>query len=314
MPSRKPSTSSPKKPRKKADDVAIVSYVPALHAGYKRLFDRYPGADIYVLDESIVEQFEHLRKELRGLKPPEAAKAIAAWGHKTETIAWVDIPHKLASYITVVAPRDEIAEKLQQHVAGLSLRLEEVFLRWDRRVREAAQDALDPDRVVSMKASDRALMQQVVEEAKKSTNIWRRVGAAIVKNGKVVSIMANQHQPLPHSNWTDGDPRNNANRGTSIDISTDMHAEARLIADAAKRGMALEGCEIYVVTFPCPTCAKLIANSGIKSCYYAVGYAVLDGKEVLQAYGVRLVQVEGVAVNDPNPAVWMPYPEKQQPV
>jgi dCMP deaminase len=308
MPSQKPSTNSPKTP--KSTNTALIAYVPALHAGYKRLFDKYAGADIYVLDRSIIEHFDHLRKDIRSLQPEEAVAAIAGWGHSVQTVAWGDVPATLADYANIVAPNDEIAEKLQRQLKNAYLQLEEVFLRWDRRALEAAQDALDPERAVSHKAADQKIMQQVAAEAAKSTNIWRRVAAAVVKNGKVMSIMSNQHQPLAHSNWTDGDPRNNANRGTSIDISTDMHAEARLIADAAKHGTALQGCDIYVTTFPCPTCAKLIANAGFKHCYYAVGYAMLDGKEVLDANDVELIQIEGVALDDTNPDVWVKYPEK----
>ena len=308
MPSRKPSTNSPKTP--KPTQTAIIAYVPVLHSGYKRLFDKYPKADIYILGKSVIREFDHLRKDIRSLVPEEAAQSVRAWGRKAQVVEWPEIADKAKNYTSIIAPKDEIAEKLQDTTRGIKLQLEDVFLRWDRRVREAAEDALDPERTISTKAADQEIMQQIVEESRKSTNIWRRVGAAVVKNGKILSIKANQHQPLAHSNWTDGDPRNNANRGTSIDVSTDMHAEARLIAEAAKRGTVLAGCDIYVTTFPCPTCAKLIAGAGFKTCFYAVGYAMLDGKEVLEANDVKLVQVEGVSIDDPNPNVWVRYPEK----
>ncbi len=304
------STSSSKMPKGAPQKIAIIAYVPVLHAGYKRLFDKHPEAEIFVLDESLIEQFDHLRKDIRSLRPQTVAAALRGWGRSAQTLAWKDIQSAMADYVSVVAPRDEIAEKLELLLPAEILRLEEVFLRWDRRAREAKHDVLDPDRLISRKTADQKIMQRIAAEAHKSTNIWRRVGAAVVKNGKIVSIMSNQHQPLAHSNWTDGDPRNNANRGTSIDISTDMHAEARLIAEAAKLGTPLQGCALYVTTFPCPTCAKLIANAGFTACYYAVGYATLDGKEVLEAYGVELIQVEGVILDDPNLNVWVSYPEK----
>ena len=49
---------------------------------------------------------------------------------------------------------------------------------------------------------------------------------------------------------------------------------------------------MYVTTFPCPTCAKLIAYSGIKKLYAGGGYAVLDGELVLKAKGVKIIFVE----------------------
>ena len=39
-----------------------------------------------------------------------------------------------------------------------------------------------------------------------------------------------------------------------------MHAEARLIAAAAREGRATAGAVLYVTDFPCPPCAKLIAG------------------------------------------------------
>jgi len=42
------------------------------------------------------------------------------------------------------------------------------------------------------------------------------------------------------------------------------HAEANAITQAAKHGIALNGCSIYVESYPCSTCCKLIIQSGIK--------------------------------------------------
>ncbi|HQN99326.1 MAG TPA: deaminase, partial [Bacteroidales bacterium] len=42
------------------------------------------------------------------------------------------------------------------------------------------------------------------------------------------------------------------------------HAEQNAIAQAARRGIALEGATIYCRMTPCHTCAMLIINCGIK--------------------------------------------------
>jgi dCMP deaminase len=42
-----------------------------------------------------------------------------------------------------------------------------------------------------------------------------------------------------------------------------VHAEANAIASAAKAGVSLENCFIYIDTFPCSSCTKLIIQSGI---------------------------------------------------
>ena len=61
-----------------------------------------------------------------------------------------------------------------------------------------------------------------------------------------------------------GDPRSNFDAGKNIELSKFIHAEASLIAQAAKQGAKLEGASIYVTTFPCPVCARLVATAGLR--------------------------------------------------
>ncbi|NCS97095.1 MAG: deoxycytidylate deaminase, partial [Candidatus Pacebacteria bacterium] len=89
----------------------------------------------------------------------------------------------------------------------------------------------------------------------------------------------------------DSDPRNSFHKGEHIELSTAIHAEAALIADAAKKGISLEGTQLYVTTFPCPACAKLIACSGITKLYFSEGYSMLDGEKILNDAGVLLSKI-----------------------
>ena len=110
---------------------------------------------------------------------------------------------------------------------------------------------------------------------------------------------ANEHHPHRLSAYVAGDPRSNFTKGVGYELSTATHAEARLIAEAAREGRATAGAEMYVTDFPCPPCAKLIANAGVAKLYFREGYAVLDGQDVLEAAGViRLDFRTGYAVLD----------------
>lgn len=42
------------------------------------------------------------------------------------------------------------------------------------------------------------------------------------------------------------------------------HAEANIVAFAARNGVSTNGCDIYVTHFPCVGCAKAIIQSGIR--------------------------------------------------
>jgi dCMP deaminase len=51
-----------------------------------------------------------------------------------------------------------------------------------------------------------------------------------------------------------------------------VHAEQNAVADAARRGSAVEGCVAYVTHFPCVNCAKILAASGIAEIRYREDY------------------------------------------
>ena len=51
-----------------------------------------------------------------------------------------------------------------------------------------------------------------------------------------------------------------------------VHAEQNAIADAARRGVSLQGATAYISHFPCINCAKILASSGIKAIKYHWDY------------------------------------------
>jgi dCMP deaminase len=65
-----------------------------------------------------------------------------------------------------------------------------------------------------------------------------------------------------------------------------------VIAQAARAGRALDGADLYVTTFPCPACARLIAASGFRRCYFTGPYSVLEGDHILRAADVGLFRVD----------------------
>jgi dCMP deaminase len=51
-----------------------------------------------------------------------------------------------------------------------------------------------------------------------------------------------------------------------------VHAEQNAIADAARRGVALDGATVYVTHYPCVNCAKIMAAAGIREIKYRTDY------------------------------------------
>lgn len=70
-----------------------------------------------------------------------------------------------------------------------------------------------------------------------------------------------------------------------------VHAEQNAIADAARRGVSLEGATAYISHFPCINCSKILASSGIRAIKYHWDYRndplVCD---LLGEVGIRIEQ------------------------
>jgi len=70
-----------------------------------------------------------------------------------------------------------------------------------------------------------------------------------------------------------------------------VHAEQNAIADAARRGISLDGATAYVTHFPCINCAKILAAAGILVIKYHFDYKndpiVTD---ILQESGVQILK------------------------
>lgn len=287
-----------------ANPEKILAYIPVIHDGYMQFFDRHPTAEIGVLDQSVVEQFDYLRKDIRALNPEAAAVLLRGAGRRTRLVGDRALS-ALMNTQNVFMPDDDVSRELVGRYPETTAVLEPVFLRWDRDNVKVNKD-VTPDRTETYDSSD-PIICALFDEASMSTNWWRRVGSVVFGDDGFVLSAHNSSMPTSYSSAIDGDPRITAKRGEAIETSIDIHAESRLIATLAKQGISTEGKKLAVTTFPCPNCAKLIVESGIKACYYIDGYAMLDGEDVLRAGGVELVKVITDSAQE-NPHTAKPYP------
>lgn len=258
--------------------------------------DRHADADeVLLLGRSFAEEFPVLRKEIRALDPAVAAGCVAATKAfaAVRVIERADLPGALTGDVLVV-PDEEIMRCLVDRyglAAGRHLTVEKTFLRWDRGW-STAQRPAEYDGMVVADAGSRDLLGRAMHQAALSSDWWRQVGAVAVRDGTILAEAHNEHRPTEYSPYLNGDPRNDFSRGVRADLSTAIHAEAAVIARAARDGFSLAGADLYVSTFPCPGCARLVAEAGFRRVYFAGPYAVLDGDAVLRAAGVELIWVD----------------------
>lgn len=281
---------------------ASIAYIPVLHAGYLDFLEKAGTSAIYLLGREMLstlpDEFDYVRRKdaIRAL--PEGALVVALCALFPDSSVSATAPETFdmirGRFEWIVMPDDDISRYVAgRHLAGLAVEYAPVFLRWDRQAvakQEAAQAAAGF--AVSSRELDRAFLGQARDKAALSADWWRQVGAVLVKDGITVYAANNHHTPHPEAINAFGDPRSLFKRGVRIECSTAEHAEAAIIAAAARDGVSLKGASLYATDFPCPQCARLIAYAGIKTCYFSGGYAVLDGADEMRRQGVELVYVQ----------------------
>ena len=115
--------------------------------------------------------------------------------------------------------------------------------------------------------------------AKRSNCSKRKVGAVLVQDKQIVSTGYNG-TPRGTKNCDEGGCMRCAAGpapGMDLDLCICSHGEENAIVQAAYHGVKVSGSTIYTTFCPCPLCAKMIINAGIKEVIYAQEYP-LNGK------------------------------------
>jgi dCMP deaminase len=271
----------------------VVAYVPVLHEGYRRFLESH-GRDrpMYVVGPELYADYRPLAKDIRCLDAELVAAALRSWGICSEVhVLNAELAQELgARGASITMPAEDVSYQLAERFFGrCPVQFDTVFLRWDK-TKTAQLLRPQPVARVAWPEAFAELGLAAEDAAAASVDWWRQVGAAIRFADGEVRSTTNVHHPHELSAYVVGDPRSNFFKGVSLELSTVTHAEARLIAEAARDGLATAGALMYVTDFPCPPCAKLIAAAGISRLYFREGYAVLDGQDVLDAAGVEIVQ------------------------
>ena len=281
----------------------VLLYLPVLHAGHEAFFARHrDAAEILLLGTGFRDTFKSLAKDVRALPPQRAAAFLRLMlpGIPVRVVEPDDLPAAVRAG-TLVLPDEDITRSLAERYqlgSGRELVFDQTFLRWDREWSQAQRPA-GFDAVVTAAQLPPGVLDRASELAGRSSDWWRQVGAIAWRGQQVLGAAWNRHGPTEYAPYIDGDPRDSFSRGVRADLSTASHAEASVIAQAARTGTPLDGADLYVTTFPCPACARLIAAAGFRRCYFSGGYSVLDGDAILRSAGVSLYWVDAGA---PGPA------------
>lgn len=275
-----------------------IAYIPVLHQGYISFLSKHRLDKLLLLKPEVIpDSITYLHKDLRAVSADHMQSAIES----LHLVKLVEVATKETlqeageSEAYFVLPSEDISEAvaeeyLDEAVNTGRVNYSPIFLRWDKKT---ATETKIPsfEQEVTVDEAAQKLFAAAYEAAGKSSDWWRHVGAVVTKDGKPLLTAFNQHKPSEQQHYFDGDARALFSAGEQIELTSAIHAEASLIGHAARAVFALEGCELYVTTFPCPPCAKLVAAAGIKKLYFAEGYALFDGEVILKAANIEVCKV-----------------------
>ena len=139
---------------------------------------------------------------------------------------------------------------------------------------------------------DEYFMEIAKTVATRSTCDRGRMGSVIVRDKQIlVTGYAGAPKGLPHCDEVGHQMKTITHEDGHVSqhCQRTTHAEQNAIVQAAKLGVAIEGGTVYCRGTPCPTCAKMIVNAGIKRVvcekrYYAGG----EGEEMFRQVGIEL--------------------------
>lgn len=274
----------------------ILVYVPVAHNGYIQFFERHQPADICVIgvgklkeiDSAIGDRMsrnisarpvDHIVNDLRYAFPNISIEVFGG----IQTI--------MERYDQVVMPDEDISHVLKEQLYLVDVEFDIWFLRWDW-TKTQVQKTAEGNFAITTEDSHRFFMAIAVEQAGGSSDWWRQVGAVLPYGENAALTSFNLHLPTPSEPYVFGDVRLNMKPGEKPEVCTAIHAEQRLLGEALRRGISTLEKDMYVTTFPCPVCAKLIAVSGIKRLFFKEGYSTLDALDVLVHAGVEIFQVK----------------------
>jgi dCMP deaminase len=139
--------------------------------------------------------------------------------------------------------------------------------------------------------------------AQRSTCLRRQIGAVIVRDRRILATGYNgAPRGLPHCSEV-GCLRDKLGvpSGQKQELCRALHAEQNAIIQAALFGVSIADSQIYSVTHPCVTCAKMIINAGIKRVVFEDSYPDPLSKEMLDEAGVEVVSIKDISSKPKTP-------------
>ena len=269
----------------------LIIYLPVIHRGYLDFLQqkKLEIETVYILGDDFLSGLKSYKPTIASLQSKEAQEILTSLGFADVMVVGDSELSSLKSRPIMLVADDVSKELAEKYFKNSDIDWQSVFLYWDRSsifVTEPVNTRVSTDEF------DQIIMGHAYKVAEQSSDWWRRVGAVLVQNDKEVLLTYNKAIPDDHTPYQVGAVRDYLEPGERPDLSSTIHAEQWIVAQAAKQGLKLEGTSLYVTHFPCSVCAKIIAYSGVAKCFFGEGYSNLSGQDILQKSNVELIVVK----------------------
>jgi len=125
----------------------------------------------------------------------------------------------------------------------------------------------------------------------RSTCLRRNVGAVLIKDKQILATGYNgAPKGLDHCKTCLREELKIPS-GERHELCRAVHAEANCIAQAARFGTNVDGSKIYITTFPCSMCTRILINAGINEIVHSEGYPDDLSKKMLEEAKIPVRQV-----------------------
>jgi len=268
----------------------LIIHIPVVHKGFLDFFKNTKDevSDVYIIDEKFLPELTEFKPDIASFGSETTKDLLNKFGFENIKILSKENLSSLGEELMLI--KDEVSRNLaEKFLKNKNIVWKDVFLRIDRE-KVLIQQNLE-DIPVSEDVFEVEMMQETIKESKKTGDWWRQIGAVLVRDKNIILRAYNKDLPSDHTAYQLGEPRDFFKPGERHDLASTIHAEQSIIAQAAKEGISVGGLSMYVTTFPCPVCAKMIACSGIKNVYFGEGGSNFDARRVLESAGVIIIHV-----------------------
>jgi len=148
--------------------------------------------------------------------------------------------------------------------------------------------------VINLKLDDKYFMQ-LAEKISNKSDCRRHVGAVITKNNMVL-VSGYNASPFGLKSCTELGgcmrQKDNIPSGTRQEYCRAVHAEQNAIIEAATKGIIITGGTLYVTTYPCSICARMIINCKLERIVYKGDYKDDTSHKMLSESGILIEKFE----------------------